>query len=379
METTLYLIRHAEAEGNLYRRCHGWYDSALTENGVKQVGRLKEFFEKVPVDAVYASDLRRTCATAQAVVCKGLKLSKSSALREISVGGWEDRPWGELMMRDREKYKAFSMCSPAFELEDAETFEQVQRRIWDEVERIACAHKGQSVAVVSHGMALKLLMTKLKGLSLADSAEVPHLDNASVTTLRWGASPRIEAYGENAYLGDLSTFSRQSWWRSGKASPDVNLWFAPALSAMDLAEAEAIRRAAWVDVYGSDRGYCVREVKAQMEQQARLDRRFVQFVMRDGERVGLIQLSLRDDLAPNEGHITLVYLEPCLRGEGMGAQLLGEAVSVFRAMGKDTLKLYVWEGNERARRFYQKHGFLEKGSEVGLFGKLSIMKKRFDP
>ena len=25
--TTIYLIRHAEAEGNLYRRAHGWYGS----------------------------------------------------------------------------------------------------------------------------------------------------------------------------------------------------------------------------------------------------------------------------------------------------------------------------------------------------------------
>ena len=31
--TTVYLIRHAEAEGNRYRRCHGHYDSTITDNG----------------------------------------------------------------------------------------------------------------------------------------------------------------------------------------------------------------------------------------------------------------------------------------------------------------------------------------------------------
>lgn len=30
MSTTIYLVRHAEAEGNLGRRCHGHYDSMLT-------------------------------------------------------------------------------------------------------------------------------------------------------------------------------------------------------------------------------------------------------------------------------------------------------------------------------------------------------------
>lgn len=33
--TTIYLIRHAEAEGNLYRRIHGWYDALVTENGLR--------------------------------------------------------------------------------------------------------------------------------------------------------------------------------------------------------------------------------------------------------------------------------------------------------------------------------------------------------
>ena len=31
--TTIYLIRHAEAEGNLYRRAHGWYNSTITDRG----------------------------------------------------------------------------------------------------------------------------------------------------------------------------------------------------------------------------------------------------------------------------------------------------------------------------------------------------------
>ena len=31
--TRIYLIRHAEAEGNLYRRAHGQYDSNITPLG----------------------------------------------------------------------------------------------------------------------------------------------------------------------------------------------------------------------------------------------------------------------------------------------------------------------------------------------------------
>ena len=40
--TTIYLIRHAEAEGNLYRRIHGWYDSLITDNGFAQIKALED-------------------------------------------------------------------------------------------------------------------------------------------------------------------------------------------------------------------------------------------------------------------------------------------------------------------------------------------------
>ena len=39
--TTLYLIRHAEAEGNAYRRIDGWYNSLITPNGLLQIEALR--------------------------------------------------------------------------------------------------------------------------------------------------------------------------------------------------------------------------------------------------------------------------------------------------------------------------------------------------
>ena len=65
--TKLYLIRHAEAEGNLYRIAQGQYNSAITEHGYRQIQALARRFAEIPVDAVYASDLYRTCATASAI------------------------------------------------------------------------------------------------------------------------------------------------------------------------------------------------------------------------------------------------------------------------------------------------------------------------
>ena len=40
--TTIYVIRHAEAEGNLYRIVQGHRDSALTDRGWRQVHALEK-------------------------------------------------------------------------------------------------------------------------------------------------------------------------------------------------------------------------------------------------------------------------------------------------------------------------------------------------
>ena len=40
--TTMYLIRHAEAEGNLYRIAQGQHDSRITDWGYRQIAALEK-------------------------------------------------------------------------------------------------------------------------------------------------------------------------------------------------------------------------------------------------------------------------------------------------------------------------------------------------
>ena len=62
--TTIYLIRHGQAEGNYYRRCHSWHNGLLTSKGREQLVLLEKRFENVHIDAVYSSDLYRAMSTA---------------------------------------------------------------------------------------------------------------------------------------------------------------------------------------------------------------------------------------------------------------------------------------------------------------------------
>ena len=127
--TKVYLIRHAEAEGNLYRRVHGQYDSLITDNGYRQLAALAQRFADVPLDAVYSSDLFRAVTTARAVAePKGLEVHTRPDLRELNMGSWEDRSFAGLDRSDKAMMRLFYASSPDFQAPGGESLWQVRQR-----------------------------------------------------------------------------------------------------------------------------------------------------------------------------------------------------------------------------------------------------------
>ena len=121
--TKIYLIRHAEAEGNLYRIAHGWHNGLITNyRGYQQIDALRQRFQDVDIDAVYASDLYRTQITARAIwLPKALPLHLEPSFREIRLGVWEDQTWQELRNRYPEEMDHFSSRLDLWRAEGAET------------------------------------------------------------------------------------------------------------------------------------------------------------------------------------------------------------------------------------------------------------------
>ena len=194
--TAIYLIRHAEAEGNLYRIAQGQHESSLTDRGRRQVKALERRFADVPIDAVYASDLYRTRATATAIYRpKNLSLHRCPGLREICVGDWEGRTWGDIARRTPEAMADFGKRMDRWSIPGAETPAEVLARVRSAVEDIARANPGRTLALFSHGYAIRLLLANLQGISLRDTGEkCPTGDNTAVSLLEWdGAGLKSEA------------------------------------------------------------------------------------------------------------------------------------------------------------------------------------------
>ena len=182
--TSIYLIRHAEAEGNLYRIAQGQYDSILTDRGWRQVRALEGRFSPIHIDAVYSSDLYRTCATASAIYLpKSLPLLRRKGLREIHVGAWEQRTWGDIARTDAEQMENFGRHPDLWCVEGAESPRQVLDRGMKALLAIAGENRGKTAAVFSHGYVIRLLLAALQGFSLEQLAETPVGDNTAVSLL----------------------------------------------------------------------------------------------------------------------------------------------------------------------------------------------------
>ena len=91
------------------------------------------------------------------------------------------------------------------------------------------------------------------------------------------------------------------------------------------------------------------------------------------EPAGILQLNPEQLPAGNAGWISFLYLLPAFRGRGLGVQLVGQAVSYYRARGRSYLQLSVSPENEKALALYRRCGFCDAGWVPGLRGDLLLM------
>ncbi len=378
--TTLYLIRHAEAEGNLYRRIHGQYNSLITDNGYRQIRALQERFADVPIDAVYSSDLFRTMTTARAIyVPKGLPLQTRSDLRELNMGEWEDRSWAGIDRANKEMMGLFSATSPDFRAPGGESFPEVRRRGTAALLDIAAKHPNGTVAVFAHGTFIRNTVAEFLGIGPENMKKMGHSDNTAVSLLEIeNGKVHVVYMDDNSHLTpEISTLARQHWWNKADKKLDVNLWFAP----FDLSQEEnrafyrACREDAWKNLYGRLDRYDGEGFLSEAYHHWQANPQSLAMAMAGSHPSGLLQLDLNRGAREKKGYISFLYLSPEQRRNGVGVQLIGKSISVYRPLGRDWLQLSCSEANKPALAFYEKYGFRKSSSAPGAYGTLYEMEK----
>lgn len=214
--TTVYLIRHAEALGNINETFQGRTDLGVTENGFKQLEKLAERFKDVELDAIYSSPLIRTIETAKAVNrYHNLDIIKLDGIIEINGGVFEGQPWKQLPELFPEAFDLWTNRHHEFSVKDGESMREVYDRMQAAVTDIVRSNKGRTVAVVSHGCAIRNFLCYAETIPFEQLDNLEWCENTGVCMLEFeDIVPKIIYKNDYSHLDDAtSTLSKQKWWR----------------------------------------------------------------------------------------------------------------------------------------------------------------------
>ena len=350
--TEIYLIRHAQAEGNRYRILQGHWDGDVTALGLRQIELLSARFARIRVDAVYSSDLRRARLTAGAITRRaGLPLRTDERLREINIGPWEARFFGNVTRAEPELARRFIYDQEHFFLEGAETYAQVGDRASAALREIAEGHRGQTVAVVSHGVTIRCMLSRLTGIPLHDVQALPICGNTGVTRLLWdGERFTRDYYGDLSHLAPLGE-QDHSWSRCG------DVWDEPFEPLSDPDFYRDCYADTWQASYGNLEDFHADTYLQAAQEHYRRDPESVLRLWVEERCIGLVDMNTRRELRRGCGWISLLYLKPGFRGQGYGIQALARAYLKYTRLGRTGVCLHAAGTNQRALAFYTKEGF----------------------
>ena len=367
--TEIYVIRHVQAEGNLYRHMQGQWDGDVTPLGVEQRDALALRFRDIPVDAVYSSDLWRARFTATAITrFHDLPVQTDRRLREINIGPWEAVPFANVAWEQPVSFDRFLHDPEHFSMPGAETFHDVQARASAALYEIAEANPGRTVAVTTHGVTIRCILTRVLGVPLNDTKTVPIFRNTGVAHL---------VYEDGRFTVDMIDDASHL-----RPEQMTSLLSEPALRSVCIDPAawrdfyESCYADAWRFAHGNLDGFCADSYFRAACAHYREDEESV-LLLCDGETpAGLVDLDTERSAHLGCGWVSLLYLCPAYRGRGLGVQLLGRAVAKYHRLGRTAIRLHVAEDNRAARAFYRANGFAELSRTPGATAPLLLLEKK---
>jgi probable phosphoglycerate mutase len=199
--TSFLLLRHGETVWNRAGRLQGWRDSPLSDAGRAQAAALAARLATERIDLLVTSDLGRTLETAAPIAARlGLAVVPDAGLRERCYGELEGMTWAEIELARPAAHARLLARDPDYVVPGGESATQFRDRIVAALERLASAHAGASLAVVTHGGVLGMVYRRAKNIPLATlrTFAIPNggVNRIRIERGRWA----IDAWAETSHL-----------------------------------------------------------------------------------------------------------------------------------------------------------------------------------
>ena len=183
LATRIIAIRHGQTDWNAQARLQGQLDIPLNALGRRQAATLADALRHEGLAAVITSDLGRAWHTALALATPlGLPLIAEPGLRERCFGGLQGQTRAQIDQQWPALARRWHSREPDFAPQGAESLRDLSARTLACVERLAAAHAGCTIALVSHGGVLDCLYRAATRLAL-DAPRTWVLPNAAIHRL----------------------------------------------------------------------------------------------------------------------------------------------------------------------------------------------------
>ncbi|MBB3305823.1 MULTISPECIES: 2,3-diphosphoglycerate-dependent phosphoglycerate mutase GpmB [Enterobacterales] len=200
----VYLVRHGETVWNAARRIQGQSDSPLTEKGEQQAHQVGERVKSLGITHVIASDLGRTRRTAEIIAdACGCTVTLDARLRELNMGCLEQRPLDGLTEEEENWRKTLVDGTTAGRIPGGESMAEMAARMHEALNALLELPAGSRPLIVSHGMALGVLVSTILGLP-AHAERRLRLRNCSISRVDHQQSAWLAAGWVVETAGDVS-------------------------------------------------------------------------------------------------------------------------------------------------------------------------------
>ncbi|MGM9487150.1 histidine phosphatase family protein [Ideonella sp. YS5] len=201
--TRILAVRHGETAWNVDTRLQGQTDISLNAIGQEQARRLAEALADEGVEAIVTSDLVRARDTAQAVADRtGLPLATDAGLRERHFGIFQGHTYAEVEQRWPEESARWRKREPDFGAPGGETLAGFYERCVATATRLAAAHPGRTLLLVTHGGVLDCLYRAASRIPL-NAPRTWELANTGVNRLLYTPEGfTLVGWGDTQHLND---------------------------------------------------------------------------------------------------------------------------------------------------------------------------------
>ena len=202
MTLNLYFLRHGETTFSQSGDFCGETNAELTPEGVHMAEGFADAYRKLKWEAVYASPMKRTVATAKPFCdVTGIDMQLRDGLREGSYGEWEGKSKEFAQEHYTENYINW-LTEPAWNApKGGETAVDIANRSMPVIAEIRDKHPEGNVLVVSHKATIRIMLCSLLGIDLGRYRHRINILVASVSMVKFdGHGPLLEFLGDRYHI-----------------------------------------------------------------------------------------------------------------------------------------------------------------------------------